>query len=107
MERSKNGNNYILHLGSYPPRECGIATFTQDLVIALNKKFNPVVKTRVVALNDQPTSIYNYNNYVHHQITATELKEYVDLAREINKRDDVKLVNIQHEFGLFGGDWGD
>ncbi|MBI5079473.1 glycosyltransferase [Candidatus Wolfebacteria bacterium] len=107
MNHSKISANYILHLGSYPPRECGIATFTADLVNALNKKFNPVVKTRVIAINDQPTSIYHYNNNVVHQITATELEHYVALAREINKREDVRLVNIQHEFGIFGGDWGD
>ncbi len=109
MERPKpkTETNYILQLGSYPPRECGIATFTQDLTLALNIKWNPLVKTRVVALNDQPTSLYNYNNLVSHQITSTELEHYVALARNINKRDDVKLINIQHEFGIFGGDWGD
>src|SRR3990167_9741449 len=109
MERSKQKSsaNYVLHLSSYPPRECGIATFTQDLANALNKKFNPVVKTRVIALNDQPTSIYHYNNHVAYQITATELEHYVSLAHDINKKDDVKLINIQHEFGIFGGDWGD
>lgn len=109
MERSKQKSsaNYVLHLSSYPPRECGIATFTQDLANALNKKFNPVVKTRVIALNDQPTSIYHYSNHVAYQITATELEHYVSLAHDINERDDVKLINIQHEFGIFGGDWGD
>lgn len=105
--KKQNSANYILHLSSYPPRECGIATFTQDLTNALNKKFNPVVKTRIVALNDQPTSIYHYGSQVAYQITATELEHYVALANEINERDDVKLINIQHEFGIFGGDWGD
>src|SRR3989344_1928634 len=109
MDRSKprTDTNYILQIGSFPPRECGIATFTQDLTLALNKKWNPLVKTRVVAINDRPTSLYNYNNLVSHQITATELEHYVALARNINKKNEVKLINIQHEFGIFGGDWGD
>lgn len=107
MESSRSDTKYILQIGSYPPRECGIATFTQDLTTALNKLFNPVVKTKVIALNDQPTSFYNYNNNVAYQITATELQHYVALARQINQRDDVRLINIQHEFGIFGGDWGD
>ncbi len=103
-----NPSSYqVLQISSFPPRECGIATFTQDLVFALNKKFNPVVKTRVVALNDQPTSIYNYSKLVTQEISATDLGHYVRLAQEINRRSDVKLVNIQHEFGLFGGEWGD
>ena len=89
MEKTKqkfSSANYVLHLSSYPPRECGIATFTQDLISALNKKFNPVVKTRVIALNDQPTSIYHYGNHVSYQITATELEHYVSLAHEINEK---------------------
>ncbi|MBI2515157.1 glycosyltransferase family 4 protein [Candidatus Wolfebacteria bacterium] len=107
MKPAKKDANYILQIGSYPPRECGIATFTEDLTLALNKQFNPLVKTGVVALNDQPTSIYNYNSNVLNQITATEIGHYVDLARLINKKDDIRIVNIQHEFGIFGGDQGD
>ncbi|MBK9734105.1 MAG: hypothetical protein IPO92_03695 [Saprospiraceae bacterium] len=30
----------ILIISSYPPRECGIATYTQDLIKALNNKYN-------------------------------------------------------------------
>jgi glycosyltransferase involved in cell wall biosynthesis len=100
-------SNYVLHLSSYPHRECGIATFTQDLTLAIDNKFNPAIKSRIIALNDQSTSIYNYNNRVFGEITATEIENYVNLAREINTRSDVKIVNIQHEFGLFGGSWGD
>lgn len=96
--------NHILFLSSYPPRKCGIATFTQDLSSAFNKKFNPVVKTEICALNN---CIYNYNNNVIYQINATELENYVLLAKKINLRSDIKLINIQHEFGLFGGEYGD
>jgi len=42
----------ICFLSNFPPKECGIATFTQDLVNAMNKRFNPKVKSRVIALND-------------------------------------------------------
>jgi len=96
----------ILFISSYPPRECGIATFTQDLVTAFNKKFNPVTKAQVCALNEHVTSIYNYNNNVVNQIAATELENYVDLAQKINSSKDIKIVNIQHEFGIFGGKFG-
>lgn len=106
MKRHAHGTHYVLQMGSYPPRECGIATFTQDLTAALNKRFNPIVKTRVLALNDQPTSMYNYPSNVFRQIAATELEAYVHLAQEVNRRNEVKIVNIQHEFGIFGGEWG-
>jgi len=107
MALSKFTSNSVLYISSFPPRECGLATFTQDLTTAIDKQFNPAVKSKVVAINDQPTSIYNYGNKVVGNITATELENYVSLAREINARDEIKIVNIQHEFGIFGGDWGD
>ncbi|MBU2545386.1 glycosyltransferase [Patescibacteria group bacterium] len=97
-------SNRILFLSSYPPRKCGIATFTQDLSSAFNKKFNPVVKTEICALNDH---IYNYNSNVIYQINASDIENYVSLAQKINLRNDIKLINIQHEFGLFGGRYGD
>jgi len=99
--------NNILYISTFPPRECGIATFTQDLTTAFNKKFNPLVKAQVCALNELPTSIYNYNCNVVNQIAATELENYVSLAKKINDSKNIKLVNIQHEFGIFGGKWGD
>lgn len=102
LKRKKS--NRVLFLSSYPPRKCGIATFTQDLSNAFNKKFNPVVKTEICALNNR---IYNYNNNVIYQINASELENYVLLAKKINLRNDIKLINIQHEFGLFGGEYGD
>jgi len=99
-------SNYILFVSSYPPRECGLATFTQDLTRAFDKKFNPVIKTKICALNEQSTSIYNYNSDVIYQIDSAELENYVSLAQKINSRNDIKLINIQHEFGIFGGQRG-
>lgn len=104
---SSKDSDYVLLISSYPPRECGIATFTQDLVCAFNKKFNPVAKEKVCALNENTTNIYNYNTNVINQITATELEDYVYLAKKINSNKNIKLVNIQHEFGIFGGKYGD
>jgi len=103
---SEDNNQTILYISSYPPRECGIATFTHDLALAFDKKFNHVVRTKICALNEQPTSIYNYDNKVMHQISATELEYYVSFANTINKKNEIKLINIQHEFGIFGGNWG-
>src|SRR3989344_8104998 len=97
----KPETNYIAYVSSFPPRECGIATFTQDLTLAFEKKFNPLIKAKILALNDQPTSIYNYSKKVFSQLTATDLEHYVRLAKKINRQDDIKVVNVQHEFGLF------
>lgn len=99
--------NYVIQISSYPPRECGIATFTRDISDAFDHKFNPAVKSRVVALKSDPTSIHSYSDRVVNEIDAQNIGSYVQLAKEINERDDIKVINIQHEFGLFGGTWGD
>ncbi|MFH1225851.1 MAG: glycosyltransferase family 4 protein, partial [bacterium] len=96
----------ILYMATYPPRECGIATFTQDLTNAIDKKFNPLLSSRILAMNDSGTSIYNYNKKVALQINHDDIGDYIETAKKINHSANIQLVNIQHEFGIFGGDWG-
>ncbi len=97
----------VLYLGTFPPRECGIATFTKDLVNAIDKKYNPAMKSEVLAINDNGSNIYNYGKKVTFQIDETNIESYVNIANKINEREDIKIVCIQHEFGLFGGIYGD
>ena len=96
----------ILYIASFPPRECGIATFTQDLTNAMDKEFNPALKSKVLAINDNGTSIYNYPRKVRWQISEVNMEDYLQRANEINRTHDIKLVNIQHEYGIFGGEDG-
>ena len=96
----------ILYVGTFPPRECGIATFTQDLTNAIDREFNPGIKSKVLAINDNGTSIYNYPRKVRWQINETNIDNYLQRAKEINRSSDVKIVNIQHEYGIFGGEEG-
>ncbi len=96
--------SWVLYTGTYPPRECGIATFTMDLAMMVNKQF-PGIKSKILALNDD-TGIYNYPGEAIFQINDTEIDEYMDAARKINESDEIRLVNIQHEFGIFGGEYG-
>ncbi|HPA25407.1 MAG TPA: glycosyltransferase [bacterium] len=97
----------VLYMSSYPPRECGIATFTRDLVKAIDKKFSPCLESKILAINENGSSIYNYGSKVKYQINQTDVEDYINVAKKINKDDSIKLINIQHEFGLFGGEWGD
>src|SRR5680860_1156862 len=96
----------ILYVSSFPPRECGIATFTSDLTGAIDREFSPGIKSKVLAMNVNGTSMYNYPRKVSMQLSDTDLNDYLRKANKINKLSDIKLVNIQHEYGLFGGDWG-
>ncbi len=92
-------------LGNFPPYECGIATFTEDLVNAMNKRFNPKLKSRVVALNDDG-EFCNYNKKVILEINREDMEDYILKAKQINNSQDIKIVCIQHEFGIFGGEYG-
>lgn len=96
----------ILVMGTYPPRECGIATFTQDLTTAIDGKFNHKIKTNILAMNRNGINIYNYPKEVSFQLDDSNLQEYIDLAKKINRNNNIKLINIQHEFGIFGGEYG-
>lgn len=102
-----SGHNWILYVSTFPPRECGIATFTKDLTKAMDKKFNPTLKSKILAINDNGSSIYNYGNKVKLQLNESYIERYIEIAKKINNDDRIKLVSIQHEFGLFGGEYGD
>ncbi|MFH1365754.1 MAG: glycosyltransferase [archaeon] len=104
-ESSVFKDSKIYFLGNFPPKECGIATFTQDLITSLNKRFNPKVKSRVIALNEE-SSLYNYDSRVVMQMNKDYLEEYINTAKKINRSEKIKLVCIQHEFGIFGGECG-
>jgi len=96
----------VLYVATFPPRECGIATFTQDLTIAIDKELSPGLKSKILAMNANGVSIYNYPKKVIYQISDTDMEDYLVAANSINKSSNIKLVNIQHEYGLFGGNWG-
>lgn len=94
----------LAYVSTYPPRECGIATFTKDLINAVDglHEFKSAI---VIAINEKET-IYNYDRRVKCQIERDSSDDYVQAARYVNSS-NADLVNLQHEFGLFGGDWGE
>ena len=53
-------NSKTCFLSNFPPKECGIATFTKNLCTAMDKRFNPKLKSKVIAINEEG-SFYNYN----------------------------------------------
>jgi glycosyltransferase involved in cell wall biosynthesis len=96
----------VAFISTYPPRECGIATFTSHLVDAISTFCNQaVIPPVVVALNDKG-ELYDYEMRVKYQIDADELASYEKTAEHINAS-EIDVVNIQHEYGIFGGDWGE
>jgi glycosyltransferase involved in cell wall biosynthesis len=94
----------VLFIGTYVPKECGIATFTSDLLHSVSGEYNDVI-CEVIALNG-PSETYNYSEDVIFQIERDKLTDYYLAADYIN-RSDADIVCLQHEFGLFGGNAGD
>jgi glycosyltransferase involved in cell wall biosynthesis len=93
----------ICYLSTYPPRKCGIAVFTKDLVKAMDRYGNCASST-VIAVNENKAS-HRYDERVKWQIRHNNEDDYVKAAEAVNSS-DIDVVNIQHEFGIFGGEWG-
>ncbi len=94
----------VLFIGTYVPKECGIATFTSDLLNSVSGEYNDV-HCEVIALND-PSETYNYPEEVVFQIERDKIEDYYRAADYINQS-DIDIVCLQHEFGLFWGNAGD
>ena len=90
----------ILFITSYPPRECGIATYSQDLIKALTNKFNHSLSVKVCALETGDTK-YTYPAEVHYTLNTSIAADYTRLSAEINENENIKIVLIQHEFGFY------
>ena len=107
MKNSNKDRKWAVYVSTFPPRECGIATFTQDLSNAFDEAYAPLEETKIVAMNLDTTSRYIYDtDKVIFQIPQPEEAKYVEAAHFLNKHPQVAIVNIQHEFGIFGGKFG-
>jgi glycosyltransferase involved in cell wall biosynthesis len=93
----------IVFLSTFPPTQCGIATYTQDTIKGITDIFGKSITCEICELVDQPkaktTQAFTLN--------TKNKAEYPKVAEEINNDKSIKLVHIQHEFGLFGGNYGD
>lgn len=90
----------VLLISSYPPRECGIATYSQDLLSALNQQFDHSFELQVCALESGFVD-HQYPKEVTYTLQTDLPIEYAALANKINNNHRISLVLIQHEFGLF------
>ncbi len=90
----------IAFIGNYLPRQCGIATFTTDLCEAIAAKY---VGTTCIALpvNDIETG-YTYPPRVRFELTEKDIESYLRAADFLNIN-NVDLVCLQFEYGIFGG----
>jgi len=90
----------IAFISTFPPRRCGIANFTQDLIDSVSKNSNGEWTPIGVALTNFESLTYNHP--VRFLIRRDKPQDYRRTADALNNH-GVDLVCIQHEFGLFGG----
>lgn len=104
--KAMNTMNEILFVSSFPPRECGIGTYTQDLMHAITDKFGESFSIKVCALENKWQK-NKYTGEVKYIMDTSNHSHYIDVAEKINKDKNVKVVFVQHEFGLFAGEYGE
>jgi glycosyltransferase involved in cell wall biosynthesis len=93
----------IAVIGNYLPRHCGIATFTTDLCSAIAAEYGA---SRLLALpvNDTEEG-YDYPSRVRWSLSQDDVKSYEDAADFLNFN-NIDMVCLQHEYGIFGGPAG-
>ena len=89
----------IAFVSTSVPRRCGIATFTAALMAAV-RIADPTAICRVAAI-DEPAVLRQYASEVRWRIRQGDAESYRAAARAINGS-NADVVNVQHEFGLYG-----
>lgn len=96
----------IIFLSTYPPRECGIATFTQDLLSFCAKFLGERIQCKVAAFNLTHLDTYSYPKEVEWEIDQNSKNAYIQLAKTVNEDKNISGIIVQHEYGIFGGPEG-
>ena len=93
----------VAFVGNYLPRRCGIATFMTDLCESFASS-NPSVQCYAIPITDIEEG-YQYPERVRLEIKEQELDTYKAAADFLNLN-DVDIVCLQFEYGIFGGKAG-
>ena len=93
----------IAVIGNYLPRQCGIATFTTDLCAAISAEYG-TARLLALPVNDTEQG-YDYPPRVRWSLAQDDVKSYQDAAEFLNFN-NIDMVCLQHEYGIFGGQAG-
>jgi glycosyltransferase involved in cell wall biosynthesis len=93
----------IAVIGNYLPRQCGIATFTTDLCSAIAAEYG-TARLLALPVNDTDQG-YEYPSRVKWALAQNDVASYQEAARFLNFN-NIDMVCLQHEYGIFGGPAG-
>src|SRR6266704_56910 len=93
----------IAVIGNYLPRQCGIATFTTDLCEAIAAEYG-AARWLALPVNDTENG-YDYPARVRWSLAQDDLTSYQEAAEFLNFN-NIDMVCLQHEYGIFGGPAG-
>ena len=94
----------IVLVSTFPPRKCGIATFSKNLIDAIQQHQPDDEKPSIVAINDQENN-YDYGDDVSFKVRQDSIGDYIKAADHINYS-GASVCLLQHEYGIFGGESG-
>ncbi|WP_093405193.1 glycosyltransferase [Salegentibacter flavus] len=98
--KNLDNTSKILFMSTFPPTTCGIATYTTDTMQSIQRKFGKSFECEELEIvkAQKPGFSYHFN--------PQKKQEYIRIAEDINRNPEIRLIHIQHEFGLFGGAYG-
>ena len=76
---------HVLCITTYPPRVCGIATFSYDLIQTINKKFTQDYRVEVCAVESE-IERHSYDSTVKYVLNTSEQGDFEAISKKFESR---------------------